>query len=170
MIKNLATRVLLIVPLLLTNSVLGQGQQSQAKEFVGGGFIVAIQKKTRLPVKPEPGGIATYVELWIVRIDQWPTGMNRNEKYVLVEYNLYESGLSDAEVNSKRLRFTLRERRDDEHTDCLWTILEGNKPPYKSRSVRLSDYVRTAPGRLDVIPALKSLPCLIADRPPVVVE
>jgi hypothetical protein len=170
MIKHLATRIFLIVPLLLTNSVLGQGQQSQAKEFVGEGFIVAIQKKTRLPVKPEPGGIATFVELWIVKINDWADHQNKFGKYVLVSYHLNERGFSDIEINSTKLRFTLRERREDEHTDCLWTIIEGNTPPYKERAVRLSDYVRTEPGRLEVIPALKSLPCLIADRPPVVVE
>ncbi len=168
MTKDLAIRVLLIVPLLLTSGGFGQEQQSQAKEFVAEGFIVAFQKWTRHPVKPEPGGIATFVELWIVRIDQWPSGMARSEKYILVKYNLYERGLSDAEINSKKLRFTLRERREDEHTDCLGDVFEGS--PYKTRPARLSDYERTEPGRSEVIPPLESLPCLIADSPPVVVQ
>jgi len=170
MTKNLAIRVLLIMPLLLTGWGFRQEQPSQAKEFVVEGSIVAIQKRTRHPVKPEPGGIGTFVELWIVRIDQWPSGMNRNEKYILVQYDLYERGLSDAEVNSKKLRFTLRERREDEHTDCLGTITEGNKSPYKRRPIGLSDYERMEPGKLDEIPPLESLPCLIADRPPVVAQ
>src|SRR5262249_59309730 len=132
MTKNLAIRALLIVPLLLTSSGFGQGQQSQAKEFVAECFIVAIQKWTRHPVKPEPGGIGTFVELWIVRIDQWPSGANRNEKYILVQYDIYERGLSDDEVNSKKLRFTLRERRGDEHTSCTGHTFEGGKRPYKT--------------------------------------
>jgi hypothetical protein len=123
MIKNLAIRVLVIVPLLLTSG--GFRQESQAKEFVGEGFIVGFQKWTRHSVKPEPRGIGTFVELWIVKMDDWVGGQNKFGKYVLVNYSLYERGLSDGEINSKKLRFTLRERREDEHTDCLGDVFEG---------------------------------------------
>src|SRR5215831_20476285 len=114
MTKNMAMRALLIVPLLLTSWGFRQEQQSQGKEFVAEGFIVAIQKWTRHSAKPEPGGIGTFVELWVVKMDHWADGQSKFGKYVLVNYSLHEHALSDVEVNSKRLRFVLRERREDE--------------------------------------------------------
>lgn len=170
MTKNLATRVFLIVALLVVNAAFGQDQRPHVQELVGEGCIVAIQKWTRHSVNPSAGGIGTYIENWIIRVDRWPDAASRKETFILVEYSLHERGLSDAEVNSKKLRFTLRERREDEHTNCLGDVFERGKRPYKTRPARLSNYERTNPGRSEVIPPLESLPCLIADRPPVVIQ
>jgi len=74
-----------------------------------------------------------------------------------VQYDLYERGLTDCEINATNLRIKLRERRENEHTDCLGSKREP------------SDYVRTTPGQLDSIPPLDSLPSLIADQAPIVI-
>ncbi len=146
----------------------GQENKKEISRF-SEGAIIAYQKKERYSVTPALGGIATPVEFWIVRIDKWAEGAGRQPKYILVRFNLYERAVSDSEINSNKLRFNLRERRADEHLDCLGSIT-GNRRYAKDRAVRLSDYQRTNAGSADKIPPLKSLPCFIADEPPVVVE
>ncbi len=103
-------------------------------------------------------GIATFVEYWIVRVNKWEDAPDslKEQKYFRVEYNIYERGLTECEINGANLRFKLRERRENEHTDCYGLRKE------------LSDYVRTTPGQQDSLPPLDSLPCLIADHPPIV--
>ena len=134
-------------------------QQDVSKEFVGEGVVVAFQKYNRYPVMGPVRGVANFVEFWIVRVDKWTNELEplKEKKYFRVEYNIYERGLSDREINALRLRFKLRELRENEHTDCMGTRRES------------SDYVRTTPGQLDDIPPLDSLPCLIADQPPLVI-
>lgn len=163
------TIMMFLLSLNFPHSALSQ-ERAKAKEVAGEGAIVAFQKGHRCPSCPSPRGLGTFVEFWVVRVDQWLDGANRGEEYILVEYNIYERGLSDKEINSNKLRFTLRERREDERTDCIGEIRTGNEPPFKWRKAEMSDYVRTKPGKLDEIPPLQPLPCLIADVPPVVVE
>lgn len=146
------------------------GQENMPEKKISGeGVIVAYQKTSRHSVTPAMGGIATPVEFWIVRIDRWTDETNQNPKYILVQFNLYERAISDSEINSGKLRFTLRVRRTDEHTDCLGSISVGNRRYAKFRPVRFSDYQRTKSGSADKIPLLKSLSCFIADEPPSVV-
>ena len=115
---------------------------------------------------PYSGGIATPVELLIVRIDQWPDNAETlsNQKIILVKYSLYERNLTDCDINAKKLLFTFRQKREDEHTDCLGT------PPKNSSDDYLSKYERTIPGKDVEIPPLLKLPCLIAEHAPVVLE
>lgn len=101
-------------------------------------------------------------------MNQWLEGVARGEKYILVEYNIYERGLNDKEINGDKLRFTFRERRENERTDCIGEVSSGSEE-VAWRKAELSDYKRTTPGELDNIPPLQSLPCLIADEPPVVI-
>jgi hypothetical protein len=149
-----------VVLLLALSSTLLAQDQAEPKEFVGEGVVVAFQKYNRYPVTPRMGGVATFVEFWIVRIDKWTNEVEplKNKIYFRVQYDLYERGLTDCEINASRLRIKLRERREDEHTDCLGSRRE------------LSDYVRTTPGQQDSIPPLESLPCLIAHQPPKVIS
>lgn len=168
MTKILAIITAAFISLLLAGVEFGRGR-IEPKKIVGEGVIVAFQVKNRYPVNPFPKGIGTPVEFWIVRIDQWIECAKGDDKYVLVQYKLYKRGLSDDEIHSNRLRFTLRERRDDEHTDCLGEVIMSREPKFETRPVALSDYQRTEPGKLDEIPLLPSLPCLIADAPPVVI-
>jgi len=156
------TTVRKIVGLLLTLALpftLFAQAQSEPKEFVGEGVVVAFLKSNRYPVMPPVRGIAHFVEFWVVRIDSWEDAPERlkDQKYFRVEYNIYERGLTDCEINGANLRLNLRERRENEHTDC-----------YGSRR-ELADYVRTTPGQKDSLPPLDLLPCLIADRPPTVI-
>lgn len=169
MTKGLAIAVFMFISLILSWPVRSQ-EQAKAKEIVGEGVVVAFQKKHRCPSCKASGGLGTFVEYWIVRIDKWSDGTGRDEKHILVEFNIYKRGLSDREINSGGLRFTLRERREDEHTDCLGEVVISREPTYQTRPVEPSDYERTEPGKLDEIPPLESLPCLIADSPPVVVQ
>jgi hypothetical protein len=150
--------VAVLLPLALSPTLLSQ-QQDAPKGFVGEGVVVAFQKYNRYPVMGPVRGVANFVEFWIVRIDKWENEVEplKQKKYFRVEYNIYEHGLTDYEINAPRLRFKLRELRENEHTDCMGTRRES------------SDYVRTTPGQQDSIPPLDSLPCLIADQPPVVV-
>jgi len=150
-------------------SVLGQ-VQAENKEIYGEGVVVAFQKTSRHSVTPVITGIATPVEYWIVRIDKWAEQATKDQKYILVQFNLSERAVSDGEINSGKLRFRLRERRTDEHTDCLGSISVGDRRYAKFRSAKLSDYQRTKAGSADEIPPLKSLQCFIAEHPPVVVQ
>lgn len=169
MTKSFAIVAFVFTCLVLSYPAFSQ-EQSKAKEFEGEGVIVAFQKKHRCPSCKASGGLGTFAEYWIVRVDQWADGTGRNEKYILVEFNIYERGLSDREINSDKLRFTLRERREDEHTDCLGEVTISREPAYKARPAELSDYERTKPGKLEAIPSLQSLPCFVTYHPPVVVE
>jgi len=154
----------LIVLILLTNTFAQIPVTS--KHISARGIIVAFQKSTRYRVMPYIGGIATPVELLIVRIDQWPDNAESlsNRKYILVTYRLYERNLTDCDINAKKLLFTLRQKREDEHNDCL------GEPPKDSSAGYLSKYERTIPGKDVEIPPLSNLPCLIAEHGPVVLE
>jgi hypothetical protein len=156
MIATSRRLVAVLLPLALSPTLLSQ-QQDAPKEFVGEGVVVAFQKYNRYPVMGPVRGVANFVEFWIVRVDKWANEVEplKQKKYFRVEYNIYERGLTDYEINALRLRFKLRELRENERTDCMGTRRES------------SDYVRTTPGQLDDIPPLDSLPCLIADQPPI---
>jgi hypothetical protein len=162
--------VSLVVFCTLFTSNAGSLRQAEPGLIVGDGAIVGIRKGTRQIAKPEAKSIDTPVELWIVRIDSWANNIPRHDKYILVQYILRQRGLSDDEINRSRLRFTLRDRREDEHTDCLGAILVTDKKPYTTRPVELSDYERTAPGKYEAIPSFETLPCFIVEHPPVVIE
>ncbi len=152
-------RLVAVLLILGLSSTLFAQEQPEPKEFVGEGVVVAFLKSNRYPVMGPVRGIAHYVEYWIVRINKWEDGPEslRDQRYFRVEYNIYERGLTECEINGANLRFKLRERRENEHTDC-----------YGSRR-ELTDYVRTTPGQNDLLTPLDSLPCLIADRPPIVI-
>jgi hypothetical protein len=137
-----------------------------SKHISAQGIIVAFQKDSRHRVMPYTGGIATPVEFLIVRIDQWPDNAESlsNQKYILVTYRLYERNLTDCDINAKKLLLTFRQKREDEHTDCL------GEPPKNSSDGYISKYERTIPGKDAEIPPLSKLPCLIAEHAPVVVE
>jgi len=148
-----------LLTLILASTLFAQ-EQAEPKEYVGEGVVVAFQKYNRYPVTPHMSGPWTHVEFWIVRIDKWSNEVQplKEKKYLRVEYNIYERGLTDSEINATRLRFKLRDRRENEHTDCY-----GSKR-------QPSDYVRTTPGQQDSIPQFDSLPCLIADQAPIVIS
>jgi hypothetical protein len=150
--------VAVLLTLALSSSLFGQ-EPAEPKEYVGEGIVVAFQKYNRYPVMPYSGAPWTRVEFWIVRIDRWANEVEplKEKKYFRVQYDLYERGLTDCEINAPKLRIRLRELRDNEHTDCL----PSQRAP--------SDYVRTTPGQKDSIPPFDSLPCLIAHQPPIVI-
>ena len=150
--------VAVLLTLALSSTLFAQ-EPAEPKEFVGEGIVVAFQKYNRYRAMPQGGGPWTFVEYWIVRIDRWTNEVEplKEKKYFRVQYDLYERGLTDCEINAPKLRIKLRERRENEHTDCLGI----QQAP--------SDYVRTTPGEKDSIPRFDSLPCLIAHHPPVVI-
>ena len=152
------TLVAVLLTLVLSSTVFAQ-QQSEPKEFVGEGVVVAFLKSNRYPVMGPVRGIAHYVEYWIVRINKWEGAPEplKDKMYFRVQYNIYERGLTDCDINAANLRFKLRERRENEHTDCYGSSRE------------LSDYVRTTPGQKDSLPPLDSLPCLIVDLAPTLI-
>ena len=161
------TKSLAIAALVLCGLVLSQ-EQTEPKKIVGEGAIVAFQKNSRCSSCESSRGLGTRVEFWVVRVEQWLEGVARGERYILVEYNIYERGLNDKEINSDKLRFTFRERRENERTDCIGEVSSGSEA-VTWRKAELSEYQRTTPGELDNIPPLQSLPCLIADEPPVAI-
>lgn len=169
MIKILRISILMFVSLLSLSPALSQAQNEQ-RLLSGEGAVVAYMKNGRHPDNPSSKGTATFVEHWIVRIDKWGEGTSKDQKYILVEFNLYERAVSDSGINSNKLRFSLRQRRADEHTDCLGRVIVGRRPSSKTRPARLSDYQRTKAGSADKIPSLELLPCFIADEPPTVIE
>src|SRR5215204_5458117 len=158
MTTTLRRLVAVLLTLALSSTVLAQ-EQSEPKEFVGEGIVVAFSKSNRYPVMGPVRGIARFVEYWIVRINKWDNAPEplKDKTYFRVEYNIYERGLTDCEINGANLRLKLRERRENEHTDCYGSSRE------------LSEYVRTTPGQKDSLPPLDSLPCLIADQAPTVI-
>jgi len=166
--RSLTLIIFVFSALVLTCPVLSQ-DQPKPKEIFGEGVVVAFQKKMRYPVKPYTRGLATFAEYWIVRMDKWEDETRKDQRYLLVQFNLYERGLTECEINAKRLKFTLRDRRENEHTDCTGSVFTSSDS-YETTSAELSDYERTEPGKIDELPTLKSLPCLIADKPPIVIE
>jgi hypothetical protein len=158
MTTTLRRLVVVLLTLVLSSTLFAQ-EQSEPREFAGEGVVVAYLKSNRYPVMGPVRGVANFVEFWIVRVHKWEDGPEslKDKTYFRVEYNIYERGLTDCEINGTNLLLRLRERRQNEHTDCYGPRRE------------LSDYVRTTPGQKDSIPPLDSLPCLIADRAPVVI-
>jgi hypothetical protein len=143
--------------------------QSEPEQFIGEGTIVAFQKYNRHPEKPYQRGMGNFVEQWIVRIDRWEAG-TKSPGYFLVSYDQVSvRALSDKEINQSKWRFTFREPIFHEAESCA-----GNAPlPSEQgatavhfRPARIEDFRRTDQGRSDVFPALKDLPCLIANKPP----
>lgn len=169
MMKLARINRLMVFSLLFLGPVLSQAQ-NEPRLLSGEGAVVAFMKNGRHPDNPSSKGTATFAEHWIVRIDKWGEGAGRDQRYILVQFNLYERAVSDSEINSRKLRFSLRPRRADEHTDCLGRVIVGRRPSSETRPARLSDYQRTKAGSADKIPPPESLPCFIADEPPVVVE
>jgi hypothetical protein len=143
--------------------------QDKEKEFSGEGVVVAYQKKLRCPGCKSSGGTASGIEYWIVRIDEWLDGTGRVEKFIRVEFNIYDRSPTAAEINSARLRFTLREGREDENTDCIGEVVT-NWETLETRPAEISDYELTKPGKTESIPPLQSLACFVTYHPPAVVE
>jgi hypothetical protein len=159
MTTTLGRLVAVLLTFALISSTLFAQEQSKPKEFIGEGVVVAFLKTNRYPVMGPVRGVANFVEYWIVRINKWEDAPEplKSKVYFRVEYNIYERGLTDCEINGANLLLKLRARRENEHTDCYGSGRE------------LSDYIRTTPGQKDSLPSLDSLPCLIADRPPIVI-
>lgn len=157
MIRTLGLLAVLLT-FVLASTLFAQ-EQDEPKKIVGEGIVVAFQKDHRYPVMGPVRGVAHFAEFWIVSIDRWTNEVEplKEKKYFRVQYNIYERGLTECEINGTRLSFKLRERRENEHTDCY---ADKREP---------SDYVRTTPGQQDSIPPFDSLPCLIADQPPTVI-
>jgi len=167
---NMFSSAVIICLLVFSGKIVPCQVKKEQRSISGEGVVVAFQQKSRHSVTPAIGGIATPAEYWIVRVDQWAERADKGQQYILVQFNLYERAVSDSEINSSRLRFSLRPRRTDEHTDCLGRVFAGGRRSSETRPAKLSDYQRTKVGGADKIPPLKSLPCFIADEPPVVVE
>jgi hypothetical protein len=142
--------------------------QIQSK-IAGEGSIVAFQKHERHRVKPYSGkGMATPVEIWIVRIDHWKDG-DKRAGYFLVNYTaLYQRVLSDKEINQGVWRFMFRDPIFHEAESCAGSVPVPAKDgaSYEWRRAKMNDFERTLSGRSDIIPELKSLPCLIAEKSP----
>ena len=70
MSPTVARLVAVLLTLTLSSTLFAQ-EQSEPKEFVGEGVVVALQKYNRYPVMGPVRGVAHFVEFWIVRIDKW---------------------------------------------------------------------------------------------------
>jgi len=166
--KKLSIIFYLIVLIMLPYPAIGQ-TQDEIKDILAEGSIIAFQRRSRHRVKPDTKGIATFVELWIVHIDKWLSGASENEEYILVKYELTERGLSDDEINNRRLKFVLR-AHPEKNDDCLGTVLVGDSPPYQERHINENDYERTKSSGSEIIPTLENLPCFSTERPPTIIE
>jgi hypothetical protein len=154
--------------LLLVGLVVAQ----KAPKYVAEGVIIAFQRNNRCPsCEGNTGNIATAIENWIVRVDKWNDEKFDGNKYVLVEYQMYNRSLSEYEIN-KKLKFVLRERMEHEQNhDCIGEITYKKGDDYFLRPVEFSDYELTESGKLESIPAdLKKLPCFIVDRLPKILK
>jgi hypothetical protein len=166
MIKRKILSTVILAVLLST----GVTAQTQA-EMTGEGSIVAFQKYERHRVKPRSAkGMATPVEIWIVRMDHWKSG-DKSKGYFLVNYvALFQRALSDKEINQREWRFTLRDPIFHEAEYCAGRVPVPSKDgaSYEWRPAQMDDFDRTQLGLSDTIPSLKDLPCLIAEKPPLV--
>ncbi len=143
----------------------------KAPRYVAEGVIVAFQKNKRCSSCEGNTNIAIAIEHWIVRIDKWYDEKFDGNKYILVEYQMYDRSLRESEIN-KKLKFVLRERMEHEqYKDCVGEIAYKEGKVYFLRPAELSDYELTEPGKLENIPSdFKKLPCFIVDRLPKVLE
>ncbi len=144
--------------------------KEKAEELRGEGAIVAFQKYDRYHGELYKRGLTTVEEEWIVRIDKWMTG-SRSEGYFVVTYdNLPAGALSDQQMNERKWFFTFRNPEWYEAESCAGNVplySKDGKSYYGERPARLKDFQRTKPGLSDPIPVVESLPCLIAEKLPV---
>jgi len=160
-----------IVALVILLSLVGMAQ-SEPEQFVGEGTIVAFQKYDRHREKPYQRGMGTFVEEWIVRTDRWESGA-KSLGYFLVTYEkVSQRALSDEEMNRPKWRFAFREPIFHEAESCAGNVPVPAKDgtSHQSRPAAMRDFQRTKAGMSDLIPALKELPCLIANEPPTEVK
>jgi hypothetical protein len=158
-----------LAALLWVNPVATRGQ-SQSDQLVGDGAIVAFHKQWRHPVTPYSSkGAGTPADIWIIRVDRWATG-SAEGRYFLAKFSLYEHAVSDQEINQP-LRFRVRKAQPgDGPQPCEGMTRVSSNPPFKLRPMRIGDFQQTESGHSDSIPPLKDLPCLIVEKPPVVVR
>lgn len=152
--------------------LVGFAKAQKAPRYVAEGMIVAFQKDKRCPsCEGNANNIAIAIEHWIVRIDKWYDEKFDGNKYILVEYQMYDRSLNESEIN-KKLRFVLRERMEHEqYKDCAGEIAYKEGEEYFLRPAEFSDYELTELGKLENIPSdFKKLPCFIVDRLPKVLE
>ena len=143
--------------------------QSAPRNLVG--VVVAYKKVNRCPsCDGSNGGIGIQIEYWIVRVDDSGEKKFKGDRYILVEYQMYQRSLSDSEINEK-LRFEIRERQEHEKNhDCVGDIGYKEGEDYFLRPASGKDFERTRPGEDDKVPTdLKTLPCFIVERLPKVI-
>lgn len=147
--------------------------QSQPQQLTGEGAIVAFHRHWRHPVWNPEGRemseFATRADLWIVRMDRWIDGSARG-RYFLVQYMLYQRAVTDEETNQPRLRFQLRKPQEGDGSKPCEGLTSTGREQSTLRPKRITDFQRTRVGLADSVPPLKDLPCLIAEKPPIVVE
>lgn len=150
----------------------GFAEAQKAPNYVAEGVVVAFQKNNRCPsCEGSDGGIGIQIENWIVRVDKWNDEKFDGNKYILVEYQMYNRSLTASEIN-KKLKFILRERMEHEqYKDCVGNIAYKKGKNYFLRPAEFSDYGLTESGKLENIPInFKKLPCFIVEKLPVVIE
>jgi len=124
------------------------------------GRVVAYHPKWRFPAAvPAFGSMALPADLWIVRIDSGATV----PQYVLAKYEIYRTPLSDVDIKKElQMEGVLLPSQDFENP-CQQML----------RAVRAkstSDFVILKSQVGDVIPAVEQMPCLLVEKPPVVIE
>lgn len=174
-LKDLPCLIANVPPTSLTAKQRESGAKDKGitEQLTGEGAIVAFQKYDRYHGELYKRGLTSTAEEWIVRIDAWENG-DRAKGYVIVKYvNLVSGALSDSQINQPKWRFTLREPINSyEAEDCAGTVpvLSEDEKSYHERPAVIEDFQRTKPGVSDSVPPLKDLPCLIAEKLPVIVD
>jgi hypothetical protein len=133
-------------------------QQPQTSHVKG--RVVAFHPKWRFPAAvPAFGSMALPTDLWIVRIDSGATYPH----YVLAKYEIYKTPLSEVDIKKElQLEGALLPAQGSENP-CQ-QMLTAVRTKSKSDFVFLVSSVR------DVLPAVEQMPCLVVEKPPVVLE
>lgn len=131
--------------------------QSQSPEISLTGRIIAVQRHSRCANCVTPTGIGVFSEFWIVEAE-FEQKRSPSRQFILVEYRIYERGLSDKELNQTML-FHLKKQKKTE--DCLEVVVDELS---NSRIPKLGDYEIFTPRKR--IPDLRRLPCFVTTRIP----
>lgn len=130
------------------------------------GEIVGFQPAKRCPDCGPVRDGSHRAEKLIFRVNS-PAVVAERSEFILIDYAIYHRGITDKEMASGRLEFTLRERPKDWANDCRGTVLVNvnNEPMW--RAGEWADYEFLKGASAKGLPAIDSLPCFYGGTPPV---
>jgi len=136
---------------LMFASLVGTASPSDEKYFAVDGVVVAVQKTKDEVRMNDPHSMGDMVEVWMVRIDNWP--QHDGPAFILVQYTHRDTVVKDRELDSAIWRFKIRAAPAAESGTCMswWT----------------ETFLPTALGSSQKLPPPKELACFLMQTRPI---